>query len=110
MPAGSLRKRLTFETEGETPDGGGGYVAGWSTIATVWGSFRPERGRERLEAGRLEGAVAGVVRVRSSATTRTITEKDRVTFGGDSYQIRSLTNPDQRNKFLEFLVEKGVAV
>lgn len=109
MAAGKLRKRLTFERIGEVPDGGGGSVVGWSTLTTVWGSFMPERGRERLEAGRLESAVAGVVRVRSSVTARTITESDRVQINSVAYQIRSITNPDQRNKFLEMTIERGVA-
>ena len=109
MAIGAMRRRMLFETEGETPDGGGGYTSGWSAITTVWGSFKAERGTEKVQAGRLADPVAGVVKVRSSTTTRTIDAEDRVTFGGDVYQIRSIINPDQRNRWLEMVVERGVA-
>jgi SPP1 family predicted phage head-tail adaptor len=109
MAIGNMRKRFTFQRESRTPNNSGGYAHTWSTVATVWGSFRPERGSERLDRGRLADPVRGTVRVRSSSTTRTITAEDRVTFDSTSYQIRSIINPDQRNRFLEMVVERNVA-
>ena len=35
---GKLRHRVTLQSEGETPDGGGGYALAWSAVATVWAS------------------------------------------------------------------------
>ncbi|WP_119270860.1 phage head closure protein [Taklimakanibacter deserti] len=107
--AGTLNKRVTFQHELRTPDGGGGFAREWSEIATVWGGFSPERGSERLEAGRLEGSLFGVLRVRSSPTTRTVKVADRVKIDGVDHQIRSISNPDQRNRMLDILVERGVA-
>ncbi len=110
MAAGRLRRRVTFQQEVETPDGGGGYELTWADRFSVWGGFRPERGQERLEAGRLESAVAGVLTVRSSSQTRQVTAEWRVMIRGEPYQIRAVTNPDQRSKYLELTVERGVAV
>ena len=59
MAAGRLRDRVTFQREVSIPDGGGGSVTSWQTFLTVWGGFAPERASERLEAGRIEAAVAG---------------------------------------------------
>ena len=110
MPrAGALNKRVTFQVESVTDDGGGGGALSWTDVVTVWGGFQPERGRERLQAGRLESAVAGVLRVRSSSATRALTAAHRVLIDGLAYQIRSITNPDQRNAYLEMTVERGVA-
>lgn len=107
--AGALRQRVTFQTETEMPDGGGGYERGWSDVITVWGSLQPERGRERLQADRLQASLGGVLRVRSSTETRAITEAHRVLIDGVPYQIRSIANPDQKNRYLEMTVERGVA-
>tara|TARA_Y100000815_G_scaffold228067_1_gene216877 strand:- start:305 stop:646 length:342 start_codon:yes stop_codon:yes gene_type:complete len=112
MPgAGQLRDRVSFYRLTEADDGYGNVHSGWADdpFLTVWGAFQPERGRERLEAGRMESAVAGVLTVRSSADARAVTPADKVAVKGEDYAIRSITNPDRRNRFLEILVERGVA-
>lgn len=109
MPAGQFRHRVTFQAETETPDSGGGYSLAWSDVTTVWGGFKPERGSERVKAGRLEATLGGVLTVRSSTVTRTITEAHRVLINGDAYNIHAIANPDGRNKYLELSVVKGVA-
>lgn len=109
MRAGSLNKRVTFERRRAIDDGGGGGGIVWEAFLTVWGGLRPERGRERLEAGRLEAVVAGVLQVRSSSDARGVTEADRVVIDNVPHQIRAIVNPDQRNRMLEMTVERGVA-
>ncbi len=105
-----LRDRVTFEVETRTDDGGGGAELSWTVVATVWGDFAPERGRERVQAGRLESAVAGVLTVRSDMTTRAIAaETHRVLIDSVAYQIRSITNPDRCNRYLELAIERGPA-
>lgn len=107
MAAGGLRARLAFERSTETADGAGGTVLVWGVIYSCRGRFMPERGRERIEAGRTEAAMAGVLRIRSSIAARALSEADRVRIDDDLYQILSISNPDQRNKFLELSVERG---
>ncbi len=58
-----------------------------------------------MQSGRLESALAGVLRIRSSTAARQITQKHRVVVDGVTYGIRSNANPDQRNDMLEFSVE-----
>jgi SPP1 family predicted phage head-tail adaptor len=107
--AGRLRKRATFQSEVQTPDGGGGYALTWSDGPTVWCELVLERGRERVAAGRLDAAIGGVLSVRASSETRAINEGHRVLVDDIAYQIRSITDPDQRGAWLEMVVEKGVA-
>lgn len=112
IKAGKLNKRVTFQREQLAPDGIGGNALTWSPIAGLAGipcRFIPERGRERLEAGRIEAAAAGILVVRSSEGTRGLTEKDRAVFDGVPHNIKSITNPDQRGRDLELVVERGVA-
>ncbi len=107
--AGGLRDRVSFQAEQQTPDGGGGYALAWAHVITVWGELRLERGREKVEAGRLEAADGGVLRVRSSIATRAITEANRVLINSEPYQIKTIANPDRKNQWLEMVVMKGVA-
>jgi len=109
MRAGRLNKRVTFQRAVFDDDGGGGGAATWTPLVTVWGSFSPERGRERLEAGRVSSALGGVLTVRSASETLVITTADRARIDDVPYQIRSISNPDQRNRNLEMVVESGVA-
>lgn len=104
---GRLNKRVTFQSESRVPDGAGGNSVSWANGVTVWGAFHPERGRERLQGGRLEASLAGILVVRSSNDTRSITERDVVTVDGIRYAIKSISNPDQRNHMLEMMVERG---
>lgn len=109
MGIGQLRKRVTFQEEVRTPDGGGGFMVSWRNAVTVYGGIEVERGRERIAAGRLEAAETGILTVRSSTDTREVAAMDRALIDGVQYNIRAINNPDQRNKFLEMIIEKGVA-
>lgn len=108
--AQDLRLIVTFERFQGEPDGGGGVTnPTWTFLAKAWGAFYPERSRERIEAGRLESAVAGTIAVRSTNASRGVTAADRAVIGGVPYAIKGITNPDRRNKFLEMSVERGTA-
>jgi len=108
---GQLRDRVSFHRLDATTDAYGNVTSGYSGAAflTVWGAFRPERGRERIEGGRLEASHAGVLTVRSSSDTRAVTTADQARIDGVEYQIRTIANPDRRGRFLEMTVERGVA-
>lgn len=109
MPAGKLNKRVIFQSEQQVSDGGGGYELGWADTLEVWGQYNPEKGREKVEQGRLEDALAGTLRVRHTSETEAITAGQRVLIDGEPFQIRSAANEDQRRMFMTFTVEKGVA-
>jgi SPP1 family predicted phage head-tail adaptor len=109
MTAGRLNKRVTFQQQVRTPDGGGGAALTWGNDIEVWGGFAPERGQERLEAGRLEAALAGVLKVRYSSEIAAVDASWSVTIDGERHQIRSISNPDQKTRIVEMTVERGVA-
>jgi head-tail adaptor len=109
MPAGRLRKRIRFEREVRNPDGAGGYSLAWIEFLIIWGGLQVERGRERVDGGRLAEAVGGAVTIRSSNAARSITPACRAVIDEEVWNIRSVTNPDQRGKYLELVVERGVA-
>ena len=101
---------MTFQREVLTPDGYGGHTKTWETVATVWGAFLPQRGRDVIEAGSISGAVQGVLRVRYSAQLADLGPTDSVLIDGQLYNLAIPTNTDQRKRGLEFVVERGRAV
>lgn len=107
----SRNHRVLFQRETAAADVYGNETDGtWADLFTVWGRFKPGRAREQSEAGRPEAQVAGVLTVRSSTDTRTLTAGDRCTIRGETYQIHAITNPDQVDRYLAIEVERGVAV
>ncbi len=42
---------FVLESRGETPDGAGGFVEGWTALGTLWGTLAPA-GRGRLRGDR----------------------------------------------------------
>ncbi len=110
MNAGSLRHRACFERAADVADGAGGSTRTWAPFLTVWARWQPERGGERVAAGRLESAVAGVLTVRRSTDSCAVTAADRVVLDGNTYQIRSIVNAAGRDRFLEMTIERGVAI
>lgn len=112
MRGGKLDKHVTFQRETEVSDGGGGGDKTWTNITglvRISASVVFERGRERLEAGRIEAAVNGVLKIRDFALARTITEKDRAVIDDVPHQIRSITPPSRTIREIEMIIERGVA-
>ena len=112
MPsAGMLRDRATFSRLDTTADAYGNESSGaFANLFTVWADLKLERGREQLAAGRLQGSTAGILTVRSSSNTRSVTTEDKVTIGTVAYNIRSNVPRDRNGFWLEMVVESGVAV
>ena len=109
MQAGALDRRCLFERRDTTADAYGNVTSGgWTALATLWGYLRFERGRERVEAGRVESAVAATLQIRASATARGITAADRVTVDGDAFAIRAVVE-QPRSGVIELTLERGVA-
>lgn len=99
------RKRATFQSLVTTPDGAGGSVSQWTDYATVWAQFLPDRAREKIQQGRIADNQSGVLRIRSSNKARAIDDTYRVVLDGVTYNVRSNSNPDQRNDTIEMVIE-----
>ena len=106
----SLRHRIAIEAESRTDDGGGGSSNPWAApvlVARVWAAIEPLRGTERLRAQQLDDTVTHKILLRYRADIRA---EHRVTFRGRVFNIRSIVNLEERNRWLELLCEEGVAL
>ena len=101
---GNLDKRITLQSYTTATDAYGQKVETYSTLATVWAWVRYGSGSERIMANR-ETAVADcifVIRFRS-----TVTEKTRILYGSDYYDIIHIAHStDGRRRYMELTAVK----
>lgn len=102
---GQLHHRVTLQSASETADGGGGFTATWSDIATVWARIEPLSGKERMTAQQLENPLTHRITIRHRSG---VDAKMRIKFGSRIFNIRSVLNPDEGNEVLELMAEEGV--
>lgn len=110
--AGALSERVTFSKRIETDDGLGNVESDWVDQFNEPTRLRPKLGSEPVIAARQAGVQPLLLVVRSSARTRSVTPAWRAVNArtGAIYNIRTVANPDERNTWLEMLVQEGVAV
>jgi len=109
--AGALRERLTFQARGSSSDDGYGNVeADWADQFTVWARMQPLKGSEPVIAQRLAGVQPMAIQVRSSADTRQVTAGWRAVHDRTAtiYNIRSVANFDERDRYLDLIADAGV--
>jgi SPP1 family predicted phage head-tail adaptor len=106
MIIGKLRHRLIFKVNTPTRNKHGGYVDNWSTVSTVWGKVDPLRGNELLLAEQLDTEISVRITVRYSSLVSGITNKHRIVYGSETYEINSIINPELRNEELQFMCSR----
>ena len=105
--ASRLRQRIKFQSESTVTDSGGGSTLSWVDGLTVWAEIKPmsSRGGERLVAGQMENRLMHLVTVRY---INGITPKMRILYGSRIFNIRSVTDVEERGEILEIVAEEGV--
>jgi len=106
MYGGLLRVPVQLQRKARAADGSGGFSVTWQTYATVRAHIVNRPGREVVVADRLTATqtIRAVIRYRAD-----VNETDRAVFKGRSHQIRSVSNVEERDKWLEIDLERGVA-
>ncbi|MHC2540409.1 head-tail adaptor protein [Sinorhizobium meliloti] len=111
--AGRMHQRLHFQKRSIVDDSYGNEVAGpFETVFTTAAELIPLRGGEPVQAARLVGVQPYTVRIRSCAAARDVTPSWRIVDARNASRvmnIRTVTNPDQKNAWLDLLVDDGVA-
>jgi len=109
--AGSLDKRVRFQRRQDVEDEFGNVKSTWVDQFTVSARMIPRLGGEEVMAGRLQGVQPYILRVRGSSDTRQITPEWRAVNArtGLAYNIKSISNPDERGAYLDMLVVQGGA-
>lgn len=106
---GKLDQRITLQRQIETPDGGGGVVRMWGNVANnacPWANVKAKAGREGLDEGRTNATFIVVFTIYNRTD---LSEKDRIVWNGENYNIRGILRTGDRKLFLQVEAERGVA-
>ena len=110
MAAGKYRERATFtRLNAEAVDAYGQPHSTWEALTSLWGDLRETMGKERVDAGAVNSVVTATLRVRYSAAAAGLVSADRVEIRGHTWNIRSVSQPHQKRKQIEMLIERGVS-
>lgn len=102
-PVGALRRRLLLEAPVETPDGAGGSLRAFETVAAVWAQVEWLSGNERWQGGRPEQATSHRITLR---WRNGVDAGQRLRDGGQIFEIRAVGDPDGGRRRLVCLAEE----
>lgn len=107
MQPGRLRHQVAIQARTRTSDGQGGATDTWATVTagTVWAAIEPASGAEVFAAHQLQQRVTHKVTLRYRDE---VTTANRLLYGTRVLNIRSVLNPEERQRYLVLLVEEGV--
>jgi len=104
---GKMRHRITLQSRTRTADEGGGAASLFVDVEEVWAYFRPVSGQEQFQADKIKEKkkYLATVRYRDS-----ITASQRIKFGDRLYNITSIKNLEERDRYVEIECEEGGAI
>lgn len=100
-PVGALRRRLLLEAPVETPDGAGGRLTSFETVAAVWAQVEWLSGNERWRGERPEQAASHRITLRAD-----VDAGQRLRDGDQVFDIKAVGDPDGGRRRLVCLVEE----
>lgn len=100
MRSGRLRHRLQLQQPSRTRDALGGSIAGWSTVATVWGGVEALSATEQFSVGQENYSlqVRIVIRYGSEWSSLNSTWRVKDANTGRKYAIVSVIQPEHRSR------------
>jgi SPP1 family predicted phage head-tail adaptor len=107
MRAGKLRHRVTLQRKTSTRDAAGQHIEPWTDLGTVRASIEPLSGIERLDGGAEYAESTVRVRMRHSSLTGSLTPADRLSYGGQVYDIQNVANLWERDRELVLMCSRA---
>ena len=100
----ALRHKVALEQKISTPDGMGGTATTWQQIATLWAEIIPLRASETSTHSQVTATASKKFRMRYN----TLVQPDmRLVHDGVIFNIRSITNVEEKKHTLEITAESG---
>jgi SPP1 family predicted phage head-tail adaptor len=103
---GKMRYRVKLESATDTTDSGGGRSQAYATKAFLYANIKPISGTETFRQGKVASDTTHelIIRYRSDIDT-----KYRICYGTRVFNIKSILNIDERDRFLKLSCKEGVA-
>jgi SPP1 family predicted phage head-tail adaptor len=94
--AGTLDRRIVLQRATTSQDETGQEIETWSTLATVWASWRRASARETLAAAEVAAAVTDIFVIRWWSGVADLNPKDQVQYAGRTYDIADVAEIGRR--------------
>ncbi len=101
-----LNNKISIERETLVDDNAGGDVSSWAELSEVWAKCEFKSGDEKNDNGNLKTFVERDFTIRFYADLRTA---DRIIYKDNYYNIRSIDNIDEKNKYMIIKGQRGVS-
>ena len=101
---GQLTARLDLEAPTEVPDGQGGVVVTWATVASLWAMIVPTSIERQEFASQNRAVVTHRITLRFR---NDVTVAQRLRKGGRIFEILSIQDPDETGRYLVCLCVEG---
>lgn len=101
LQAGRMNKRVILQSVATATDGyGAADTETWSNTATLWAHIEELTGSEGFEAQQTASSLSHKVTIRYRTS---VTQQQRLSYGGRILKINAVVNPGQLNERLELL-------
>ena len=110
---GDLRHLITIQNSTNTSDDAGGFTQAYSDTASVFASITPVKGSEQYSDGsqamQIENPITHEIFIRYRDDI-TIANSSKIVFGSREFNIRSILNLEEKNRFMKIEAEENVAI
>lgn len=105
MKLGDMRERVQLQQEARVPNGQGGFVRGWETVASLFAAIDGQSGQEAMTAGVERSVTRWRVTIRAAGAT----PKNRLVWNDTVLDIVTAM-PDPKNRGFQLLLCESGAV
>ena len=111
MQAGTLRKRITFQTRDVSVDSFGQQATSWTDAFTMWAGIEPLSAREVFAAQGVQSEISHkiTVRYRVELSNLTADAAMRVVHAGRLFNIQGMRSIDERHRTIELYATEGLS-
>ena len=107
MALGNMRHRISIEGRETTTDGAGGFSSEWVNVVELWAEVTPKNGSERFRGMKIEDTTTHIIKTRYKSG---INSSQRINFNGRLFNINSVINIDEKDRYMLIQAVEGVAV
>lgn len=100
IKSGDLKHKIVIQSKSNVRKSGGGQTTTWATYATIFASITPKAQSEYSRAMGLEARASHVIVIRHNASVTPTTEH-RIKFGSRYFDIKSVINVEEANRWYE---------
>jgi len=100
IKARDLNRKVIIQVRTTVTKVGGGQTTTWADVSTVWAKLKPRTTREREIAAQLESQTDFIITIRHD-TTLSLDNDNRIKFGDRFFNIQSVINIEEANRFFE---------